>query len=238
VTAEEEIMSKQAIMLGAGERVDGETYRTANVVVRRLPDRDAYEVLKNRYGETGGIVSADFATQLVASARNAAAETLTEKAPARTVDERICIDAIGYDSIEARGSARAFVLYADKSDGDVEYDARVDVTFIGESDCDRYGGETLEKLAEAAALAVGAHLAGGTPAVTPAPVAALARGEWTSLGELGKGLLFETEDGTLAVKSEYSFGDRGFAQCVLLGSGEYAAFRDGNATRVREVRLA
>lgn len=64
------------------------------------------------------------------------------------------------------------------------------------------------------------------------------KGEWTTLEDLPPGTLFETEHGTRAVKSEYTYGEGRRSdqwQCILLGSGEYAHFKDGNATRVREV---
>lgn len=59
-------------------------------------------------------------------------------------------------------------------------------------------------------------------------------GDKTTLHELRKGAVFATEDGIYAVKSEYRYSD-GQWQCILLESGEYAHFRDGNHTVVYEV---
>ena len=71
-------------------------------------------------------------------------------------------------------------------------------------------------------------------------------GDKTTLGELRKGAVFATEDGVYAVKSEYhndgpidrvadSEGVNLQCQCVLLSGGEYAHFKQGNATVVYEV---
>lgn len=60
--------------------------------------------------------------------------------------------------------------------------------------------------------------------------------EATTLWELRKGAIFVTEDGAYAVKSEYRNPD-GQCQCILLASGEYAHFKDGNHTIVFEVIL-
>lgn len=71
-------------------------------------------------------------------------------------------------------------------------------------------------------------------------------GNKTTLGELRKGAIFATEDGVYAVKSEYHNSgpiDRVAdsedvnlqCQCVLLSSGEYTSFKQGNATVVYEV---
>ena len=57
---------------------------------------------------------------------------------------------------------------------------------------------------------------------------------WVPLSELRPGAIFETQDGVRAVKSEYRNVDLAI-QCVLLGSGKYAHFHDGNATLVREI---
>lgn len=59
-------------------------------------------------------------------------------------------------------------------------------------------------------------------------------GDKTTIAELREGSVFATEDGVYAVKSEYRLGD-GRCQCVLLASGEYARFKDGDATTVYEV---
>ncbi len=61
--------------------------------------------------------------------------------------------------------------------------------------------------------------------------------EWTTLGELRYGALFVTQEGTMAVKSEYRYSNDPQAQClcILLESGEYAHFVDGNKTLVREI---
>lgn len=56
-----------------------------------------------------------------------------------------------------------------------------------------------------------------------------------TLFELRPGAIFVTE-GIYAVKSEYYYPN-GHCQCVLLESGEYAHFANGNRTRVREVVL-
>jgi hypothetical protein len=56
------------------------------------------------------------------------------------------------------------------------------------------------------------------------------------LGDLPKGAIFETVNGGIrAVKSEYVYPD-GQCECVLLVSGEYAHFPDGNSEEVREIR--
>lgn len=65
--------------------------------------------------------------------------------------------------------------------------------------------------------------------------------EVVALKYLRPGALFVTPAGTYAVKSEY-FYSTGMSlnsqyQCILLESGEYAHFAEGNATLVREVRL-
>lgn len=64
--------------------------------------------------------------------------------------------------------------------------------------------------------------------------------EWTTLGALRDGAIFETRDGTRAVKSEYHYTNGG-CECVLLASGEYAHFARGgfdhNGTSVREIEV-
>lgn len=62
----------------------------------------------------------------------------------------------------------------------------------------------------------------------------------TTLGALREGALFATCDkGILAVKSEYCYSNDPNSQClcILLESGEYAHFDDGNATLVKEISL-
>lgn len=66
--------------------------------------------------------------------------------------------------------------------------------------------------------------------------------EWVPLSELRVGAIFETQAGARAVKSQYShhhWTDTSSYQtqctCVLLDSGEYAHFKDGNTTLVREI---
>lgn len=63
--------------------------------------------------------------------------------------------------------------------------------------------------------------------------------EWTTLNELRYGAIFVTHDGTYAVKSEYRYSNDPQSQClcILLESGEYAHFVDGNKTLVREIVL-
>lgn len=60
---------------------------------------------------------------------------------------------------------------------------------------------------------------------------------WTNLESIRCGAVFETQDGVRAVKSEYAYSNGGACQCVLLASGEYAHFPDGNSTIVREIRV-
>ena len=57
-----------------------------------------------------------------------------------------------------------------------------------------------------------------------------------TLDELPPGSIFVTRDGILAVKSEYHLSG-GQCECVLLGSGEYAHFPNGNRTEVMPVEL-
>lgn len=61
--------------------------------------------------------------------------------------------------------------------------------------------------------------------------------DWMLLEGLRKGAVFETQDGTRAVKSEYLYSNDPDAQwlCILLSSGEFAHFKDGNKTVVREI---
>lgn len=60
-----------------------------------------------------------------------------------------------------------------------------------------------------------------------------------TLLELRPGAVFVTNDGVYAVKSEYRYDSspRSQCECVLLESGEYAHFKDGNQTIVSEVSL-
>lgn len=60
---------------------------------------------------------------------------------------------------------------------------------------------------------------------------------WTTLEELRQGAIFVTTGGIRAVKTEYKYGNEPDSQwqCVLLESGEYAHFPDGNDTKVKEI---
>ncbi len=63
-------------------------------------------------------------------------------------------------------------------------------------------------------------------------------GKWTTIAELEPGTIFETEDGVVAVKSEYGgYSDDVASMCVLVASGEYAHFKNGNNERAREIIL-
>jgi hypothetical protein len=59
----------------------------------------------------------------------------------------------------------------------------------------------------------------------------------TTLDALRPGALFVTRDGIYAVKSEYRYSGAPGSQwqCILLASGEYAHFPEGNKTLVRVV---
>lgn len=59
---------------------------------------------------------------------------------------------------------------------------------------------------------------------------------WVRLGDLPPGLVLATQTGALAVKTEY-YHLGGQCKCVLLESGEYAAFPNGNDTLVAAVEL-
>lgn len=60
--------------------------------------------------------------------------------------------------------------------------------------------------------------------------------EWVTLDELRKGAIFMDQDGVRAVKSEYRYSSSDSQWlCILLSSGEYAHFTDGNKTLVREI---
>lgn len=64
---------------------------------------------------------------------------------------------------------------------------------------------------------------------------------WIRLYELPRGAVFETIDGTRAVKSEYGYDNNGGCQCIILASGEYAHFgktpRAHNAMLVRPLAV-
>lgn len=60
---------------------------------------------------------------------------------------------------------------------------------------------------------------------------------WVRLGDLSPGMIFTTNTGILAVKSEYHNSMGGHCMCVLLGSGEYAHFAEGDETAVRPLEL-
>jgi hypothetical protein len=60
--------------------------------------------------------------------------------------------------------------------------------------------------------------------------------EWVRLEALPSGMIFVTHDGILAVKSEYFLPD-GTPQCILLRSGKYAHFADGNRTLVYALEI-
>lgn len=66
----------------------------------------------------------------------------------------------------------------------------------------------------------------------------MANDGWIRLHELPRGAVFETIDGTRAVKSEYGY-DNGGCLCILLASGAYAHFggtpRAHNAMLVRSL---
>lgn len=58
-----------------------------------------------------------------------------------------------------------------------------------------------------------------------------------TLFELRPGAIFVTRDGVRAVKTQYHYPN-GQCECVLLKSGEYAHFEQGNLTMVQEVEAA
>lgn len=64
----------------------------------------------------------------------------------------------------------------------------------------------------------------------------MSRAGWVRLENLRRGAIFETKEGTRAVKSEYHYTD-GAPECVLLESGEYAHFPEKGKTWVREIPL-
>ncbi|KKL83417.1 hypothetical protein LCGC14_1975010, partial [marine sediment metagenome] len=61
-----------------------------------------------------------------------------------------------------------------------------------------------------------------------------------TLDSIPPGTVFSTNDGILAVKSEYRYGARQGDQwqCILLASGEYAHFFNGNKEQVEIVEVA
>lgn len=66
----------------------------------------------------------------------------------------------------------------------------------------------------------------------------MASSKEVTLEELRPGAIFVTRNGTYAVKSEYRYSsDNRDCQCILLDSGEYAHFPEGNKTMVREVQV-
>lgn len=60
---------------------------------------------------------------------------------------------------------------------------------------------------------------------------------WVRLGDLPPGFVFATQTCVLAVKTEY-YHINGQCKCVLLGSGEYASFAQGNDTMVVALEIA
>lgn len=58
---------------------------------------------------------------------------------------------------------------------------------------------------------------------------------WQRLRDLPPGFVFVTQDGVLAVKSEYRHNDQ--CQCILLGSGEYAYFQQGDNIMVSAIEV-
>lgn len=52
---------------------------------------------------------------------------------------------------------------------------------------------------------------------------------WVKLMDLADGAIFETGGGIRAVKSEYTYPNGGI-QCILLASGEYAHFCQGESS--------
>lgn len=58
---------------------------------------------------------------------------------------------------------------------------------------------------------------------------------WTTLDKLRKGAVFETKDGILAVKGEWTYDTLSQYACIRLDNGAYAYFSDRNETLVREI---
>lgn len=71
----------------------------------------------------------------------------------------------------------------------------------------------------------------------------LSNSVYTKLRDLPEGAIFETKDGTKAVKSEYCYdSDWPHSKetqciCVLLASGKYAHFPNKNDELVREITI-
>jgi len=56
---------------------------------------------------------------------------------------------------------------------------------------------------------------------------------------LRNGAVFQTKEGTCAVKSEYRYSNENLeCECVLLESGEYAHFPNGNDEWVKEISIS
>lgn len=66
---------------------------------------------------------------------------------------------------------------------------------------------------------------------------ALALEKEMPLKDLRPGAVFVTRDGCYAVKTEHHYYS-GVCACILLASGGYANFKNGNLEMVREVRIA
>lgn len=62
---------------------------------------------------------------------------------------------------------------------------------------------------------------------------------YARLDDLPPGMVFITRDGVMAVKSEYKYGNEPDSQwqCILLESGEYAHFHDGNDEQVKALSV-
>ena len=59
---------------------------------------------------------------------------------------------------------------------------------------------------------------------------------WTTLRDLRPGAVFVTEDGIMAMKTEYhTFNNCTQFNCYLVSSGESAHFKDGDLTLVEEI---
>ncbi len=61
--------------------------------------------------------------------------------------------------------------------------------------------------------------------------------EWMRLRQLQPGFVFVTLGGTLAVKSEHRMLG-GKCMCIMLGSGEYAHFAEGDDTLVSAIEVS
>lgn len=63
-------------------------------------------------------------------------------------------------------------------------------------------------------------------------------GDWCKLIDLRQGAVFMTDNGIIAMKTEYrTFNDGAQCDCYLVESGEAAHFKDGNNTQVREINV-